>query len=182
MRRVIALVVLVSLAFGVVAIGQGSAVQTCSVQAFFVSPHVDGVIESELITLIEHATSTIDIALYSFTDNDLGDAVKKAARRKVNVRVLLDSTQEKANGGEYTRSLQEDKRIKVVIEHVTGYMHHKFAVIDGQIVVTGSYNWSDNADKNNFENVVVIESQGIAAVFTSEFNRLWSTLQAGGIP
>jgi len=42
-----------------------------------------------------------------------------------------------------------------------------------------NFGWTD---KINFENIVVIECQGIAAVFTAEFSRLWSILQAGGIP
>ena len=55
MRRVITLVLLVGLTLGVIAIGQGSAVQTCSVQAFFVSPDVNEKIEAELIKLINGA-------------------------------------------------------------------------------------------------------------------------------
>lgn len=118
MRRVLGIVLLVCVALGVVASGQGSAVQTCSIQAFFVSPHVDGVIESELITLIAQATSTIDVAMYSFTDDQLGDAIAAAAVSGVKVRVLLDSSQEKANGGEYERSLRGNARIQVLLEHV----------------------------------------------------------------
>lgn len=148
-----------------------STVQTCSVQAFFVSPDVDGVIEQELITLINQATSTLDIALYSFTDDQLGAAVIEAHQRGVKVRVFLDDGQEEARGGEYAKLVAAG--VSVAVEHVKGLMHHKFAVIDGRIVVTGSYNWSNAADDDNFENAVVIECPEIAAAFLEEFERLW---------
>jgi len=153
-----------------------STVQTCSVQAFFVSPDVDGVIEQELIALINQATSTLDIALYSFTDDQLGAAVIEAHQRGVKVRVFLDDGQEEARGGEYAKLVAAG--VSVAVEHVKGLMHHKFAVIDRRIVVTGSYNWSNAADENNFENVVVIECPEIAAAFLEEFNRLWDMFSA----
>jgi len=153
-----------------------STVQTCSVQAFFVSPDVDGVIEQELIALINQATSTLDVALYSFTDDQLGAAVIEAHQRGVKVRVFLDDGQEEARGGEYAKLVAAG--VSVAVEHVKGLMHHKFAVIDGRIVVTGSYNWSNAADENNFENVVVVECPEIAAAFLEEFERLWDIFAA----
>jgi len=52
-------------------------------------------------------------------------------------------------------------------------MHHKFMVIDGKIVVTGSYNWSYGAEERNDENLVVISSPDIAKLYEAEFNRIW---------
>jgi len=182
MRRVMAFVLLACVALGVVAIGQ-SVVQTCSVQAFFASPHVDGVIESELITLLGHATSTIDIAMYSFTNDCLGDAVKAASGRGVKVRIILEGSRAKEVKGEYERVLEGKENIRVLLESISwSLLHHKFTVIDGQTVITGSYNWSVNAYDDNFENIVVIQCPEIAAAFTSEFKRVWKILEAGGIP
>jgi phosphatidylserine/phosphatidylglycerophosphate/cardiolipin synthase-like enzyme len=53
-------------------------------------------------------------------------------------------------------------------------MHHKFMVIDGEIVVTGSYNWSAAAEERNDENLVVIRDRGVAEAFEREFERIWS--------
>jgi len=185
MRRVMAFVLLLCVALGVVAIGQ-SAIQTCSVQAFFTSPGSDnhrGVIENKIISLIEGAKFTIDIAMFSFTDDQLGDAIVAAAKDPdVTVRVLLDGWHAPEDKGEYDRSLKENGALEVLVEHHKGAMHHKFMVIDAKIVVTGSYNWSDSADTENYENIVVIQCPEIAAAFASEFNHVWSTLEAGGIP
>lgn len=184
MRKVVTLGLLVALLLGLTAIAQEAApcsVQTCSVQVFFVSPNGDGVIERELIALIGQATSTLDIAMCWFTDDNLGDAVVAACERNVKVRVLLDGTQEKATGGEYEKLVRAG--IEVLVEHLSKpKMHHKFAVIDRKIVVTGSYNWSSAADTDNLENIVVLECPEIAAAFITEFDRIWTALKAGQRP
>jgi len=124
-------------------------VATCSVQALFVSPDVDGVIEQELIALINQATSTLDIALYSFTDDQPGAAVIRAHQRGVAVRVILEERNVNSTGNEAEKLDREN--ISLRVDSASGLFHHKFAVIDNEIVITGSYNWSDSADDDNFE-------------------------------
>jgi phosphatidylserine/phosphatidylglycerophosphate/cardiolipin synthase-like enzyme len=51
-------------------------------------------------------------------------------------------------------------------------MHHKAIVIDGEIVICGSFNFSDNADRSNDENLLIIYNRGVAAKFEEEFQRL----------
>jgi phosphatidylserine/phosphatidylglycerophosphate/cardiolipin synthase-like enzyme len=53
-------------------------------------------------------------------------------------------------------------------------MHHKFMVVDGGIVVTGSYNWSHAAEERNDENLIVILNPDIATLYEAEFDRIWS--------
>jgi phosphatidylserine/phosphatidylglycerophosphate/cardiolipin synthase-like enzyme len=52
-------------------------------------------------------------------------------------------------------------------------MHHKVLIIDGRTVVTGSYNFTANAERRNDENVLVIHNPQIAAQFLEEFHRLY---------
>jgi len=140
----------------------------CSVEAFFVSPSVDGVIESRIIELLDNAEDSIYIAMYSFTDDELGAAVIEAHKRGVEVQILLDDGQNSDKGGrEYPKLI--DAGITVSVKHVTGSLHHKFVVIDGRLVITGSYNWSDNADDDNFENVLIVRCTEIADAYVAEF-------------
>jgi cardiolipin hydrolase len=53
-------------------------------------------------------------------------------------------------------------------------MHHKFAVIDEAVVLTGSFNWTTQAVKFNQENVLFLENNGIAKLFTDNFNKMWN--------
>jgi phosphatidylserine/phosphatidylglycerophosphate/cardiolipin synthase-like enzyme len=54
-------------------------------------------------------------------------------------------------------------------------MHHKVAIIDGYIVLIGSFNWSASAEDSNNENLLVIKSAALAATLEAEFQRIWAT-------
>jgi len=160
--------------------------QTCSVRCYFVTPEVDGVIETAIINAIGQAQKTLDIALFSFTDDQLGNAVVQAHRRGVSVRVLLAGGQEKVLGGEHGKLVNAN--VAVSVAQGRGYFHHSFAIIDGELVITGSYDWSDAADQHNYENVVFIScpvltaAQTVAEKYTSEFGRLWAEFRGGSAP
>jgi len=151
---------------------------SCDVQAYFVSPVIDYAIEPVIIHALTNAQSEVLIAMYSFTDDQLGAAVVAAFKRGVNVRVLLDDGQDStAQGREWPKLV--DAGIPVGVEHENGLLHDKFAVIDSVIVITGSYNWTDNADTNNFENIVFITCPEIAQAYRHEFFRMANEIGLG---
>jgi phosphatidylserine/phosphatidylglycerophosphate/cardiolipin synthase-like enzyme len=53
-------------------------------------------------------------------------------------------------------------------------MHHKFAILDHAVVLTGSFNWTVQAVKNNQENILFLENPAIANIYLEEFNRIWN--------
>jgi phosphatidylserine/phosphatidylglycerophosphate/cardiolipin synthase-like enzyme len=76
-------------------------------------------------------------------------------------------------GSEYQRL--KDSNVSVRLDGNPHLMHHKFMVIDGYIVVTGSYNWSSAAEDRNDENIVVILDRDVVQRFVQEFERVWQT-------
>lgn len=52
-------------------------------------------------------------------------------------------------------------------------MHHKFAVFDGRLVATGSYNWTNAAENMNYENVILLADPDVVERYAQEFRRLW---------
>ncbi|MGD1700593.1 DUF655 domain-containing protein [Dapis sp. BLCC M229] len=58
-------------------------------------------------------------------------------------------------------------------------LHHKFGIIDNSIVITGSHNWTEAANQNNDETLLVIENSTVAAHFDREFQRLYQTATMG---
>ena len=164
--------VIASLFLGLVVGAQEQTPSLCSVRAFFVSPDVDGTIESVLIRFLGGAERSVLISMYSFTDDDLGTAVIRAHQRGVDIRIILEGQNANSTGSEAEKLYRENILIRV--DTASGYFHHKFAVIDGETVITGSYNWSNAADDRNFENIVVIQCPEIASVFAREFARLWA--------
>ena len=69
--------------------------------------------------------------------------------------------------------------VDVVVDHGAGkgrgVMHEKMAIYDGLTVSLGSYNWTDNARDNNWENLILLRDAAIAARCTAEFQRVWNS-------
>lgn len=112
------------------------------------------------------------IAVYSFTDDQIADAVLGAWERGAKVRIIQDDSRTCRRGAEADRLASAG--IPYRIDDHSGIFHHKFAVINGDMVITGSYNWSNAADEDNFENSVKISDTEAASEFASHFETLWS--------
>lgn len=166
--------------FGLVFVFAG---QACDVQSFFVSPQSATTAHAAIVLDIDHATETLDIALPSFTSDALGKAVIRAFRRGVSVRVILASGQENEIGSEYQALLEA--RVPIIQAPRTAPFHHRFAVIDEAIVVTGSYEWLDPESVRRYDTVLIIDctnstggSQSTASSFLDTFNSLWAEFLA----
>ncbi len=157
--------------------------QACDVQSYFVSPQSATSAHAAIVRAIDRATGTLDIALPSFTSDVLGQAVVRAFRRGLSVRVILASGQENEIGSEYTTLL--DARVPVIQAPRTAPFHHRFAVLDGAIVVTGSYEWLDPGSVLRYDTVLIIDctdstdgSSSTASSFLETFNSLWAEFLA----
>ena len=140
----------------------------------FFSPD-DGTIE-RLIELVQDAQEEILFMAYSFTDDDLAQAILDRASEGVVVAGVFDKSQALSNtGGEYTHLLENG--IDVRLDGNRHGMHHKVIIIDKRIVVTGSYNFSNNARTRNDENTLVIHNPEIAEFYRDEFARVWGIAQ-----
>ncbi len=131
---------------------------------------------SVVISWISRANNSIDLAIYSFTHDDIGEALIGAFKRGVKVRVIM----EERNVDKYS---EYEKLVKagvpVKLDDNSALMHNKFMVIDGKVVLTGSFNYTNSADKRNDENLVVIVSPQVASSYESEFNEMWSGIFGG---
>ncbi|QQR92447.1 MAG: phospholipase D family protein [Candidatus Iainarchaeum archaeon] len=145
-----------------------TAIPTDSLQAAFCpSPQC----ESLAISALDAAQERIDVAMYSFTNDALGDALVRAKERGVRVRVVLEKQQDSSSFSEHGKLSAAG--ISVRVDSNPQLMHHKFAVIDERFVITGSMNWSGNGVKENNENLLVIHSPQLNAQFAEEFEKIW---------
>ncbi len=126
--------------------------------------------ESLSISALDAAQERIDVAMYSFTNDALGDALVRAHERGVKVRVLLEKQQNTTSFSEHSKLAAAG--ILVRVDSNPQLMHHKFAVIDERFIITGSMNWSANGVRENNENVLVIHSPQLNAHFENEFERV----------
>ena len=157
--------------------------QACDVQSFFVSPQSATTAHAAIVQAIDRATGTLDIALPGFTSDALGQAVMRAFRRGLSVRVILASGQENEIGSEYATLLEA--RVPIIQAPRMAPFHHRFAVIDGAIVITGSYEWLDPGSVRRYDTVLIIDctdsiggSPSTASAFLETFNSLWAEFLA----
>ena len=122
--------------------------------------------------LLAGARASADICVYTITDNRIADEILAAHRRGVRVRILTDLLKAEDAGSDVNRLASAG--IAVVVDDSEVPMHHKFAVIDGSVVVTGSYNWTRSAAEANAENLVVTDDPRLVRAFEAEFARLWA--------
>ena len=129
----------------------------------------DGV-EAALLDLIVNANRSIDFMSFTFTSDPLGSALRERAAAGIGVRGVMDSDQIVSGlGSEYSAFRQAGLDIRS--DGLAGQMHHKVLILDGQVVVLGSYNFTRAAESRNDENLLVIYDGGIAAEFLAEFQR-----------
>ena len=124
----------------------------------------------EIIAELEQATTSIDFMAFAFTSRPIAEAMAKRIKSGVTVRGVFES---RNASNQYSRDeWLEEKGAKVYLDTNTYTMHHKCIIIDNKTVITGSYNFSASADTKNDENVIILHSDVLAAVYTDEFEGL----------
>ena len=139
-------------------------------EAFF-SPEES--IKEIILREVGTASSTIDLAIFEITSSDLGRALLNAKQRGVKVRIVTDSNHAKSKSSQVTYLIRAGIPVKVLGGGKKGVMNHRFVILDGTRVMTGSYAWSETAEKWNYENVLFLKEGEAVAAYQKEFERLW---------
>ncbi len=125
-----------------------------------------------IIGLVSEAEVSVEVMAFSFTHQALARSMQRRAGKNVRVRCLLDAGQA---GSEYSRhDYLAENRVEVKLsENRRGVMHHKVIIVDERYVITGSFNFSANADTTNDENLLIFDSPELAVIYAEEFRRCW---------
>jgi phosphatidylserine/phosphatidylglycerophosphate/cardiolipin synthase-like enzyme len=121
--------------------------------------------------LIATAKNSIDLASYALTDPIVLDALNAAERRGVATRIILDPRERH----DFVKlgDLSDSVRIK----RGGPFMHLKAYAIDGQVLRTGSANFSTSGENAQDNDLVVIRDAGAAAKFEAHFERMWDAAE-----
>lgn len=132
----------------------------------------DGV-QDRLLELIGGAQQSIAFLAYSFTSDELATAMLERAQADVHVSGVFETSQYYSNlGTEFDHFLGSG--VDVRLDGNPANMHHKVILIDDDIVITGSYNFSASAETRNDENVLIMHSAEIAGQYRQEFERIFN--------
>jgi phosphatidylserine/phosphatidylglycerophosphate/cardiolipin synthase-like enzyme len=124
-----------------------------------------------IVKLIDSAQHSIDVAAFEFSHPDIAAALIRANDRGVQIGFVMDYRESRLSTCRAKELI--DAGIDVLTRHQRGVQHNKYMIIDEQIVMTGSYNYSPSADERNSENLLVIrDSPEIAAEFVKDFELL----------
>jgi phosphatidylserine/phosphatidylglycerophosphate/cardiolipin synthase-like enzyme len=137
--------------------------------------------------LIDQAQQTIDIAMYSYGDAGISQALERAVDRGVKVRFVFETagTDKSLTGNALASSKSAAlEKLGVNVRYVTRVMHHKFMIVDGPradlataataTIVTGSANWSTSAGTKYDENTLFFKGYPeLALRLQRDFNLMW---------
>lgn len=146
---------------------------------------------------LSKASSSIDLALFVFTEQKLADILAQRHQKGVKLRGLIDddftyryySEALDLLGVALARNCEFEENNNPWTNPISTVgtsqlpkgdkLHHKFAVIDEKIVITGSHNWSASANYQNDETVLVIQNPTVATHYKKEFERLYDRAVLG---
>lgn len=131
---------------------------------------------SRIVNAIYSTDSEALFGLFSFTNNDIGDAMIDQYLSGREVRGIMENINDL--GSEY--NILNNAGVQCVAHSLSGDFHHKYGIFDVNAtdpqVVTGSHNWSFSAEAYNDENTLVIHDYRIASLYRSEFEKRWQEL------
>lgn len=132
----------------------------------------DSALEDAILPVVLGAQSSIRFLAFSFTDYPLAQAMIDRAAAGVSAAGVYEKFGSETDAAEMDTLLCAG--VPVRQDGNSGFMHNKLIIIDDRIVITGSLNFSTNAEDNNDENVIIIDNPEIAQLYVQEFDRIWS--------
>ncbi|RVE76328.1 hypothetical protein OJAV_G00008240 [Oryzias javanicus] len=131
-------------------------------------------VETSFSRLLHHllsASSSLNLCVFSFSEVNLSRALLLLHSRGITIRVLTDKDYSDINGSQI--GVLRKAGICVRCDRTSVHMHHKFAVVDERLLITGSLNWTQTAVQRNKENILITEEPDLVQPFVKEFQRLW---------
>ncbi len=128
-----------------------------------------GGIEQALIASVDAARLSVDVAIYSFSLRELGNALLRARDRGVTVRIVMESDN-------MDRSLPQalvDGGLSILGDRRESLMHNKFIIIDRSEVWTGSMNFTVTGAYEDNNNLIHIRSVKVAENYLAEFDEMY---------
>ena len=131
----------------------------------------DDNVAARVLRSLDRAERQIEIMAFVFTSDPLAEAILAAHRRGVQVRGVFEAARIGDLGSDVERLRAAGLPIRLDTNPNT--MHHKAILIDGRLVITGSYNFTRSAEERNDENLLIIDSESINRTYLDQFEALY---------
>ncbi|MFD2245360.1 phospholipase D-like domain-containing protein [Pontibacter ruber] len=127
-----------------------------------------------ILDSITTAEYSLKICVFTISDDRITAAIKQAHASGIEVKLLTDN-EKLFDKGSDIRELAA-AGIETRVDVTQNHMHHKFALIDNEALLTGSYNWTRSAANYNHENLLVTNQRDLVTAYLVEFDRLWKEM------
>ena len=148
-------------------------VGAANVEVYF-SPQ-DGVAK-HVVQRLQNATSNIRFMTFSYTADDIANAMIAKAKAGLVVQGVFERQNANGTGSEYGKL--KSGGVDVLQDGNCYIMHHKVIIIDDRTVITGSYNFTGSAERDNDENLVIVDDLALARAYLNEFEQVYAQAQA----
>ena len=132
--------------------------------------------ENKAVNMIRTCKYSLDICIFTMTNDKLFEAVEECWNANIDVRIITDDECVKQRGSDVYKLAAIGVPVKTD-SNAQYHMHHKFVVIDKKVLITGSFNWTVQAVKNNNENVIMLQNKELVDKYVQEFDRLWGSFK-----
>jgi phosphatidylserine/phosphatidylglycerophosphate/cardiolipin synthase-like enzyme len=141
----------------------------CPTLAVYFSPN--GGCTQAIIRELDKAMSSVLVQAYSFTSAPIAKALLSAHKRGVKVQVIFDKSQrtQKYSSADFLAN----QGIPTRIDATHAIAHNKVMIIDGETVITGSFNFTKGAEEKNAENLLVIRDKALAGRYIANWKVHW---------
>lgn len=136
-------------------------------------------LQERIVQELHMARNIVRIAMFTFTSAILTDMLERLRRREIIVKLLVDRGQLERIGtmrescGRLSRAGAEVRTIDISESERGPFFHHKYCVVDEDVLITGSYNWTVQGDRENYENLLMVTNGVIAQRFSRHFEQVW---------
>jgi phosphatidylserine/phosphatidylglycerophosphate/cardiolipin synthase-like enzyme len=132
----------------------------------------NGGAQRAILNRIEGAKKSIRITAFTFTDTEMGELLMEKHSAGVQVQGVFESRNNNVLGAEY--SILAKAGLDVLEDGNCYNLHSKTIVIDDTTLITGSYNFTDSANRSNDENLLIIDDPALARAYSEEFDRIYA--------
>ncbi|NGX33702.1 MAG: Phospholipase D [Candidatus Anoxychlamydiales bacterium] len=129
---------------------------------------------NKIINLIDNATNSIELAMFTFTHGSLVEALINAKKRGVDVKIAIDFQTKNGASKKAIESLKKEN-IEIIYNKEVKLCHHKHIVIDKKQLICGSANWTNSAFNKNYDCFLIL--YGLNHSQKKFLKKLWRTIE-----
>lgn len=128
-----------------------------------------------ILEALDNTRSSIKICVFTISDNRITKKLIQLHEKNKHMKIITDNEKLHDKGSDI--KWLSESGIAVKVDKTRHHMHHKFALIDNKLLLTGSYNWTRSAEAYNHENLLITNNRNVCRQYQKEYDKLWDKME-----